>query len=137
MSKIVVTVSGGFDPVHIGHVRLLKAAKNLGSKLVVILNGDSWLRRKKGKAFMPAEERKEIIKEFYCVDYVYIYNSDKDDVVGALKRLKPDVFANGGDRKAGNIPEYEFCRENNIQMMFNVGGKKIRSSSKLLKNYGK
>lgn len=136
--KITVAVSGGFDPIHVGHVRLFKEAKKLGTKLVVIVNSDDWLRRKKGGYFMGANERAEIIKEFSVVDEVYIHNSVKPDVCGALEKIKPDIFANGGDRKnEEDIPESEICKSLGIKMIFNVGGKKIRSSSILLENYCK
>jgi len=133
--SIIVVASGGFDPVHIGHVRLFEAAKKLGDKLVVVLNNDNWLKTKKGFAFMPEKDRIEIIKAFRCVDKVVLTEHkphDKDtSVCRELKKIKPDIFANGGDRKAGNIPEYELCDKLGIKMVFNVGGKKIRSSSEL------
>ncbi len=135
--KNVVAVSGGFDPVHMGHVRLFSEAKKLGDKLVVILNGDSWLIRKKGRLFMKAKERAGIVAALKPVDEVYIYNSLKDDVCGALRKIRPDIFANGGDRKAANIPEYDLCEELGIRMVFNVGGGKTQSSSKLLKDWEK
>lgn len=134
--KKVVTVSGGFDPIHLGHLRMFKEAKKLGDKLVVILNSDDWLRRKKGGYFMSANERAEIIKEFRCVDEVYIHKSIKPDVCGALEKIKPDIFANGGDRKnEADIPEAELCKKLGIEMIFNIGGRKIRSSSDMLKLY--
>jgi D-beta-D-heptose 7-phosphate kinase/D-beta-D-heptose 1-phosphate adenosyltransferase len=138
--KIVVSVSGGFDPVHIGHVRMFEAAKKLGDELVVILNNDNWLRDKKGNEFMPERERREIIKAFRAVDRVVLtdhkageYFTDKS-VVRALAKLRPDIFANGGDRVAGNIPEYALCEKMGIRMIFNVGkGGKVQSSSWLVK----
>lgn len=134
--KKIVAVSGGFDPIHLGHLRMFKLARELGDELVVIINSDGWLRRKKGAYFMSANERKEIIEEFSCVDRVYIHNSVKPDVCGALEEIKPAIFANGGDRKnVEDIPEAEICNKLGIEMVFNVGGKKIRSSSDLLKNY--
>lgn len=134
--KVLVAVSGGFDPIHLGHLRMFKQARKLGDKLVVILNSDGWLRRKKGAYFMSANERKEIIEQFECVDRVYIHNSVKPHVSDALEKLRPAIFANGGDRKnVDDIPEAEVCEKLGIKMVFNVGGKKIRSSSDLLKNY--
>jgi D-beta-D-heptose 7-phosphate kinase/D-beta-D-heptose 1-phosphate adenosyltransferase len=134
--EVVVAVSGGFDPVHIGHVRLFEAAKKCGDKLVVILNGDSWLIRKKGKYFMGQEERAEVIRAFSSVDDVFVWESEENDVCGALQIIKPDIFANGGDRRADNIPEYDFCRAHGIEMRFNVGlGGKVQSSSSLLARY--
>ncbi len=130
-----VMCSGGFDPVHVGHLRMFCKAKKLGDRLIVVLNGDDWLVRKKGKFFMKQEERAEIIKGFKPVDSVYILKSKRDDVCEALEKFKPDVFANGGDRKSNNIPEYQKCHDLGIKMVFNVGGGKIQSSSLLLKKY--
>jgi D-beta-D-heptose 7-phosphate kinase/D-beta-D-heptose 1-phosphate adenosyltransferase len=135
--KRVVAVSGGFDPVHIGHVRMFNEARALGDELVVILNNDNWLTLKKGFAFMPQHERKEVIEAFAAVDRVFIteHTSDSADmsVCEALKILKPDVFANGGDRKEDNIPEYALCEELDIEMIFNIGeGGKVQSSSWLI-----
>lgn len=131
-------VSGGFDPVHIGHVRLFEEAKRLGDELVVVLNNDNWLRFKKGFAFMPALDRKEIIESFRFVDRVVITtheeNTNDISVCRELELIRPDIFANGGDRKQDNIPEYRLCKRLGIEMVFNVGsGGKIRSSSELVK----
>ncbi len=136
--KTVVAVSGGFDPVHIGHVRMFNEAKKLGDKLVVILNNDNWLRLKKGFSFMSEAERKEIIESFRAVDEVLVTFHEQGttdlSVCRELEFLKPDIFANGGDRKADNIPEYELCNRLGIQMVFNIGaGGKVQSSSELVK----
>jgi len=138
----VVMVSGGFDPIHIGHVRLFQQAKDLGDKLIVVINNDNWLRKKKGKAFMPEKERKEIIEALECVDQVIISFHKKDtkdiSVCKEIIKIKPHIFANGGDRFADNIPEFKLCNNLGIKMVFNVGkGGKIRSSSELLKKYSK
>lgn len=134
----VVAVSGGFDPVHVGHVRMLEAAKALGDKLVVILNNDNWLRAKKGYVFMPETERAEILEAFSAVDEVVLseHPPEPDDtsVAGELRAIAPDVFANGGDRKEGNTPEGEVCEDIGCRMVFNVGGEKVQSSSWLLKD---
>ncbi|MFB6075776.1 MAG: adenylyltransferase/cytidyltransferase family protein [Candidatus Aenigmatarchaeota archaeon] len=138
MNEKIVAVSGGFDPVHIGHLELLRDAKSLGDKLVVILNNDNWLKNKKGYAFMDEEEKKEILGEFECVDEVFITEHgervEDPSVCEALRKIKPDVFANGGDRKKHNVPEYDLCEELGIDMTFNVGGEKKQSSSKLVEN---
>jgi cytidyltransferase-like protein len=133
----VVAVSGGFDPVHIGHVRMFENTKKIGDKLVVILNNDHWLKKKKGYAFMPQEERAEIIKALRCVDDVLISFHKENDpdrsVCKELAFLKPTIFANGGDRFLDNIPEVATCKEHNIAMVFNIGGEKVQSSSDLVK----
>jgi len=135
----VVMVSGGFDPVHIGHVRMFEEAKKLGDELVVVLNNDNWLRFKKGFAFMPALDRKEIIESFRCVDRVIITSHEPDTnditVCRELELVRPHIFANGGDRKENvPVPEYETCARLGIEMVFNVGhGGKVRSSSELVK----
>ncbi len=140
--KIVVAVSGGFDPIHIGHVRLFERAKALGNELVVILNNDNWLRKKKHHVFMPEHERKEIIEALRPVDRVVLTKHKKNpkdiSVCRELFELKPDIFANGGNRKLGNIPEVPVCREIGCKMVFNVGhGGKVQSSSGLLDEYVK
>jgi cytidyltransferase-like protein len=133
-----VMVSGGFDPIHVGHLRMFKAARNLGDRLIVVLNSDEWLKRKKGKSFMKQDERAEIIGEFDFVDEVFVLESERDDVCEALEKFKPDIFANGGDRRNVNdIPEAKTCEELGIEMVFNVGGDKVRSSSELLADYNK
>ncbi len=137
--KIIVAVSGGMDPLHIGHLALFKEAKKLGDTLVVILNNDNWLRAKKGRVFMPAMDRKKIIGELACVDRVVISKHPKNpkdmSVSAELARIKPHIFANGGDRTNRNTPEKKICRQLNIKMAYNVGGRKARSSSELLKKY--
>jgi cytidyltransferase-like protein len=134
---IVVAVSGGFDPLHIGHVRLMREAKKLGDKLVVILNNDNWLRKKKGYVFMDQHERKEIIEALECVDEVMLTmhseNSEDMSICADLERISPHVFANGGDRHHDNIPEVAVCDTIGCDMVFNVGaGGKVQSSSWLV-----
>jgi D-beta-D-heptose 7-phosphate kinase/D-beta-D-heptose 1-phosphate adenosyltransferase len=140
--KVVVAVSGGFDPVHVGHVRLFQQARALGDELVVILNNDNWLKKKKGYTFMPEKERKEIISALAGVDRVLTTKHPRNpkdmSVCGELMRLKPNIFANGGDRKLENIPEVAICRKIGCKMVFNVGrGGKIQSSSWLIAKYEK
>ena len=138
--KIIVAVSGGFDLIHIGHIRLFKEAKRLGDELVVILNNDNWLEQKKGFVFMPQKERQEIIKSLKWVDRVVLTGhrpQPKDmSVTAELKKLRPNIFANGGDRTKNNIPEAALCKEINCKMVFNVGqGGKVQSSSWLLEKF--
>ncbi len=138
MERPVITVSGGFDPIHIGHVRMFKEASLLGN-LIVIINNDNWLRTfKKDEPFMNENDRLEIVKS---ISYVYdailtshVSNDTDISICKTLEYLKPDIFANGGDRKSDNIPEYQLCENLGIEMVFNVGGGKIRSSSELTKN---
>ena len=136
-----VAVSGGFDPLHIGHVRMFKEARNLGDKLVVILNNDNWLRAKKGFVFMSQSERKELIEALEGVDRVVYTKHGKDpkdmSVVKELSALKPAVFVNGGDRKPDDdpIPEVALCKQLGIKMVFNVGrGGKVQSSSWIIRD---
>ena len=135
-----VVVSGGFDPIHIGHLRLLEKSKKLGDRLIVILNTDRFLKDKKGFRFMAFNERKEILLGFKCVDEV-IRSIDQDNTVRKTieklcKQKKIDIFANGGDRKnVRDIPEYKICKKNNIKMVFDVGGGKIQSSSDLVNQF--
>ena len=137
---IIVAVSGGFDCVHIGHIRLFEAARKLGDKLVVILNNDYWLKKKKGFVFMPQRERKRLIEALAVIDKVILTTHPKNpknmSVSKELKKLRPDIFANGGDRTKKNIPEVAVCKKMNCKMIFNVGrGGKIQSSSWLLAKY--
>jgi len=136
----IIIVSGGFDPIHSGHIEYFKAAKKHGDKLVVALNSDKWLENKKGKFFMPFNERKVIIESIGCVDEVIDFEDDEiGSCIHALdkaKNLFPAdqlFFANGGDRNDGNIPEMSVS---GIEFLFSVGGDdKKNSSSWILKNW--
>ncbi len=130
----IVTVSGGFDPIHIGHVRMIREARALGDELVVILNNDNWLMRKKGFVFMPEAERKEILEALEGVSRVvltkHLENDPDTTVCEALREIHPNVFANGGDRFADNIPEAILAKELGIECIFGIGrGGKVQSSS--------
>ena len=131
--EIVVTTSGGFDPVHIGDIRLFREGKALGDKLVGIINTDAFLLEKKGYVFMPFDERKEILESIKYVDEVMPCIDTDQTVSKTLEKLRPDVFAKGGDRKESNTPELPLCKELNIRVVFNVGGGKVQSSSWLVK----
>ena len=136
----IIVVSGGFDPIHSGHIAYFKAAREYGDKLIVALNSDQWLEDKKGKAFMPFSERKEIISNLSCVDEVINFDDDKyGSAINALDKVKkmyPNdqiFFANGGDRNKSNIPEMSVA---GVEFLFGVGGNdKKNSSSWILKTW--
>jgi len=134
----LVLVSGGFDPLHSGHIAFFKAAKELGT-LGVAVNSDDWLIRKKGKYFMNVAERMSIIKELKCVD-VAIEFSDKDDTANdaikmALEIYDKVVFCNGGDRTKSNIPEMEKWKDDpRVEFKFGVGGDDKKNSSSWILN---
>ena len=129
----VIAVSGGFDPVHIGHVRMIRDAARYGD-VMVIINSDDWLTRKKGYVFMPWEERAEIMGNIKGVRLVTQVDDSDGTVCEALRRHVPDAFANGGDRKTENTPEMDVCEELGIQMMWAVGGSNKPQSSSWLVN---
>jgi len=129
-----VAVSGYWNPIHVGHIRLFEEAKRLGDKLVVIVNNDEQVKLKGSFPFMNENDRLEIVSSLKIVDEAVLVVDKDESVCKTLEILKPDIFANGGDRKAGNIPEYELCKKLGIKMVFNVGGEKIRSSSELIEN---
>ncbi|OGG48314.1 hypothetical protein A3D66_00585 [Candidatus Kaiserbacteria bacterium RIFCSPHIGHO2_02_FULL_50_9] len=137
---VVIAVSGGFDPLHVGHVRMFEEARKLGDRLVVILNNDRWLRKKKGVIFMHEDERREIIKALKAVDEVVLTRHPKNpsdmSVCAELRALRPNIFGNGGDRTRKSIPEASVCKELNCRTVFNLGkGGKVQSSSWLLSKY--
>ena len=129
-NKIRVAVSGYFDPIHVGHLEYLRMAKELGDSLVVIVNNNYQCKLKKGKHFMDENDRVEIVKALRFVDEVFL-SVDKDRTVcKSLEEIKPDVFANGGDRATSEVPETPVCKKFNIKMVDGLGDK-IRSSSSL------
>jgi len=139
--KTLVLVTGGFDPLHSGHIAYFRAAKQLGDTLVVGVNSDAWLVRKKGRAFMPWLERMNIVKNIKDVDFVLEFDDDDGSAKSAIKLARqtwPDhkiVFANGGDRTDANIPEMEFV-DSNLEFAFGVGGfNKANSSSWILEEW--
>jgi len=141
---VIVMVSGGFDPIHIGHIRYINEAKKLGDYLVVVINNDNWFDVKGKPVFMHDKERKEIIESLGSVDEVIISKHKKGtkdiSVCEEIKIIKPHIFANGGDRKPNwdPVPEVGVCGDLGIKMIYNVGrGGKIRSSSDMLKEYSK
>jgi len=124
----VVAVSGYFDPLHVGHLEYLEMAKELGDKLVVIVNSDKQAILKKGKPFMKEDDRLEIVASLKCVDEVFLSIDEDKSVCKSLEAIKPDIFANGGDRNLSEAPETAVMEKYNIQMVDGLG-EKIRSSS--------
>ena len=126
----VVAISGYFDPIHVGHLEYINMAKKLGDKLVVIVNNNYQCELKKGKPFMDEKDRVIIVSNLKNVDEVFL-SIDKDKTVCAsLEKIKPDIFANGGDRKNYEIPESVICKKYDIKIIDGLGDK-IRSSSAL------
>ena len=142
--KNIIILSGGFDPVHKGHIRMFREAANLGHQVIIGLYSDEWLTRKKGKPFMKWEERAEILESCKFVTQV-LSMDDSDDTASDIIRQVANLyknqdmniyFANGGDRKKGNVPELDVCKDLNVVMLWGIGGGKIQSSS-WLTNGGK
>ena len=139
--KTIVIATGGFDPVHSGHIAYLRAARALGDQLIVGVNSDAWLTRKKGRAFMPYKERVAVVENLRFVDGVVAYNDDDGssrDAVCQVRAQSPDahlIFANGGDRVSANIPEMD-VKDHNLEFRFAVGGaNKANSSSWILEEW--
>jgi D-beta-D-heptose 7-phosphate kinase/D-beta-D-heptose 1-phosphate adenosyltransferase len=139
--KKIVLVTGGFDPLHSGHIEYFKSARKLGDILVVGVNSDAWLARKKGRAFMPLLERTAIIRELDCVDFVIDFDDSDNSAKHAIQMVRQSypqdqiIFANGGDRTDKNIPEMDFADEN-TKFTFGVGGfDKKNSSSWILEEW--
>jgi cytidyltransferase-like protein len=130
--KTIVLITGGFDPLHAGHISYINAAKKLGDTLVVGVNSDDWLRRKKGREFMPSSERTNIIQNLKAVDHCILFNDTENHAIEAIRNVKlmyPGdhiIFANGGDRTAENIPEMS---EPDVEFIFGVGGEDKKNSS--------
>ena len=142
--ETIVLVTGGFDPLHNGHIRYLKTAKSMGDKLVVGINSDDWLTRKKGRPFLSFYDRSKIIQELKMVDYVIEFNDDDGSAKNAIKLCRQTfpgtkiIFANGGDRTRTNIPEMDLESRylENVEFAFGVGGEdKANSSSWILENW--
>ena len=129
-NNIRVAVSGYFDPLHVGHLEYLKMAKKLGDHLIVIVNNNHQCKLKKGKPFMDEADRVQIVKELKDVDDVFLSIDLDKTVCRSLEEIKPDVFANGGDRSTNEVPETKICEKYNIKMIDGLGDK-IRSSSTL------
>lgn len=132
--KTIILVTGGYDPLHSGHIAYFKAAKELGNTLIVGLNSDDWLIHKKGQAFMPINERVTIIENLRMVDHCLLFDdsdgSAKEAICNVRKLFPNDriIFANGGDRTATNIPEMDI-QDDNLEFIFGVGGEDKKNSS--------
>ena len=132
--KKIVLITGGFDPLHSGHIAYFKAAKALGDLLIVGVNSDAWLTRKKGSPFMPLLERTNIIRNIVGVDYVIDFDDSDNSAKNAIQMVRQSypsdkiIFANGGDRTKTNIPEMDF-KDNNLEFVFGVGGEDKKNSS--------
>ena len=136
-----IMVSGGFDPIHGGHVQMITEAAKHGN-VIVVANSDEWLMRKKGYVFMSWEERAMILREIKGVVLVAAVDDTDGTVCNAIQMIRPDYFANGGDRGKSNTPEQDVCEELGIEMLWEIGGDyKFNSSSdlarNLIKNYPK
>lgn len=137
---LFAAVSGGFDPIHVGHIELFMLAKKFilsedkNSKLLVIVNKDDFLMKKKGYVFMPLEDRMKIVRSIKWVDIVVPAIDDDMTVCKTLEMLRPNYFINGGDRKNNEIPEAEVCRKYGIRILDGFGDK-IRSSSDFVKKF--
>ncbi len=135
--ETVVLVTGGFDPLHSGHLAYLKAARKLGDKLIVGVNSDTWLERKKGKNFLSLNERFEIVSALKYVDNCILFNDNDDTAIEAIKNVAMlfpfdrIIFANGGDREKGNVPEEDpnLFPEREIIFLYGVGGTDKKNSS--------
>tara|TARA_Y100000592_G_scaffold37173_1_gene58831 strand:+ start:714 stop:1163 length:450 start_codon:yes stop_codon:yes gene_type:complete len=135
---VAVVVSGYFDPIHVGHLEMMKLAKQLGDELVVIVNNDKQAKLKKKKSFMSEDDRLKIVKAIRYTDAAFISVDEDKTVCGSLEKVRRNykdyniIFANGGDRHSGEIPESKVCKKCNIQMIDGLGDK-IRSSSEIVK----
>lgn len=145
MEKRISLITGGFDPLHSGHIEYISAAKKVGNLLILGLNSDQWLIRKKGKFFMPLSERLIITRSLQDIDKVIEFNDDDDTACSAIESVKalyPNalvIFCNGGDRTKSNIPELSIYKnDDRVKCMFGLGGeKKTNSSSSILSKWTK
>lgn len=129
--KKKVMVSGGFDPIHIGHIKMIEEASKYGD-VIVALNSDQWLQDKKGYCFMSWVERKYILSNIKGVKKVISFDDSDGTASEALERFQPDYFANGGDRYLSNTPEIITCKKLGIELLWFVGGGKVQSSTDLI-----
>ena len=130
-NKKTIMLSGGFDPLHVGHIKMIQEACNFGN-VIIALNSDEWLIRKKGYYLIPFEDRIEIMKAIFGVKKVVKVDDSDDTVINAIIKYRPDIFANGGHRNISNTPEFAICEKFEIETLWGLGGKKIRSSSDII-----
>jgi cytidyltransferase-like protein len=126
MEKKTIAISGGFDPIHPGHIAMIEGAMKYG-EVHIIVNSDAWLVRKKGFYFQPFEDRKKILEAY--TPHIHEVDDSDGTVCEALRRIRPSFFGNGGDRTNKNTPELEVCNELGIEPVFELGGGKYASSS--------
>jgi cytidyltransferase-like protein len=133
----LILTSGGYDPIHPGHISCIVDSKQYGDLLVVVVNGDWFLDHKKGKHFMNLQMRSEIVSAIKGVDFVVPFEIENDTTVNvALETILPDVFTEGGDRSdIETIPEWDICEANGIEIITGVGDSKIHSSSNILEDW--
>ena len=131
MSETIVCASGYFNPIHYGHIEYLEKSKQLGDKLIVIVNSDKQSYLKKGTSFMPENERLKIVRSLRCVDAAILSVDEDRTVCKTLSHLHPDIFTNGGDQNNDTIPEKDICEKMGTKLVDNLG-EKIQSSSWLL-----
>ena len=131
MKSKTIVISGGMDPIHVGHIKMIQAAAELGD-VIVIINSDAWLKRKKGYVFMRYMERKYLLEQLKGVAAVSAVDDSDGTVCAALDQIRPCYFGNGGDRVSDNVPEVKFCKDYGIGLIWNLGGNKIQSSSDLV-----
>jgi D-beta-D-heptose 7-phosphate kinase/D-beta-D-heptose 1-phosphate adenosyltransferase len=128
----IIALSGGFDPIHRGHVDMIEEAAQHG-RIHIYLNTDEWLKKKKGYIFMPWEDRARILMAMKGVELVFPAEDKDGTVCETIRKFKPDIFGNGGDRGPKNTPELKLCNDLRIKTLFGLGGKKVQSSSSLVK----
>ena len=132
MSETIICASGYFNPIHYGHIEYLQKSKDMGTKLIVIVNNDKQSVLKKGKSFMPEDERLKVVRSLSCVDFAILSVDEDRTVCKTLKLIYPDIFTNGGDQTNDTIPEKVICEELGVKLVDGLGDK-IQSSSWLLK----
>ena len=132
-----IILSGGFDPIHSGHIKMIQDARMMGFHVIIVLNSDEWLLRKKGFFFQTFEERKLILNSLTHVHCVVPAIDQDDTVLGSLMELRPEAFGNGGDRTCDTTPEKEWCEQNGVEMVYGLGGNHKSNSSSTISTKAK